>query len=89
GYQNGLLLSARFKNPLAIVVNPSLPSEFFVSDGNQIIRRLNETNVNLFAGTPTVSGHVDGPATTARFRGPREMAMDQLGNIYVSDFYNF
>lgn len=41
-----------------------------------------------FAGSPTFSGSVDGFGNLARFNGPRGLAKDRLGFIYVADTLN-
>lgn len=41
--------------------------------------------VNTWAGLPTVSGSVDGPATSARFSWPSLLATDIGGNVIVAD----
>lgn len=51
--------------------------------------RIIETNgqVNTFAGSDE-PGLVEGPAATARFRGPMEVVFDSQGNTFVSDRLN-
>jgi sugar lactone lactonase YvrE len=41
-----------------------------------------------FAGSPTFSGSLDGYGNLARFNGPRGLAKDRLGFIYVADTLN-
>lgn len=41
-----------------------------------------------FAGSPTFSGSLDGFGNLARFSGPRGLAKDRLGFIYVADTLN-
>lgn len=41
--------------------------------------------VSLFAGTPTVSGAVDGALLTSTFSAPRDMTINQNGYIYVAE----
>lgn len=49
------------------------------------IRKLDTAgNVSTVAGSAS-PGYVDGPAGTARFMGPRGLAVDAAGNVYVAD----
>jgi len=43
---------------------------------------------SVFAGTPGLSGLVDGQAGTARFNGPTSLAIDPKGNLWVVDSGN-
>jgi len=42
----------------------------------------------LFAGTPGTEGNINGAATVARFDGPRGIAVDRSGFVYVADTNN-
>ena len=42
----------------------------------------------LIAGVQNSNGFVDGPGATAKFSGPRGIAVDSAGNIYVADNLN-
>jgi sugar lactone lactonase YvrE len=42
-----------------------------------------------FAGLPGASGTNDGTGGAARFIGPRGVAVDGAGNVYVADTYNY
>lgn len=44
--------------------------------------------VATLAGAAGTKGHVDGPATTARFSRPMGVAVDAAGNVYVTDTDN-
>lgn len=41
-----------------------------------------------FAGTAGISGSVDGTGSAARFYGPRGVAVDYMGNLYIADSDN-
>jgi hypothetical protein len=41
-----------------------------------------------FAGHPPGSGYADGTGIAAQFSTPTGLAVDNAGNIYVSDLYN-
>jgi len=44
--------------------------------------------VTTLAGTAGMAGSVDGTGAAARFSGPRGMAVDSAGNVYVADYGN-
>ena len=46
------------------------------------------STLNLIAGSLHGGGHVDGVGTAARFDGPRALAADGNGNVYVADTGN-
>lgn len=62
----------------------------YVADtGNHRIRRITGPNdLQTVAGT-VVSGYTDGPAASARFSGPRGLAVDGAGNVYIADAGNY
>ena len=61
----------------------------FVDNGGHTVRILRSNgDVDILAGTFNVSGHRDGDALEAQFKGPWGIAVDLEGNIIVSDQYN-
>jgi sugar lactone lactonase YvrE len=63
----------------------------YISDEmNNNIRKISPAGVvSLFAGSPQgVSGHSDGQGAAASFNGPRGLACDRAGNVYVADSAN-
>jgi sugar lactone lactonase YvrE len=85
---------APFGFPAAVAVDQQ--GSVFVADGEagspvhgHAIWKLSPTGVaTLLAGSPGISGAVDGPGNAARFNDPSGIAVDRLGNVYVSDFQN-
>ncbi|MBI4662885.1 MAG: hypothetical protein HY735_29085 [Verrucomicrobia bacterium] len=59
----------------------------FVADtGNAIIRKVSpEGVVTTLAGSPCELGSADGPGHEARFHFPESIAVDSLGDVYVTD----
>lgn len=45
--------------------------------------------LSILAGDPTAEGTIDATGTAARFKGPRGIAIDGSGNLYVADTGNF
>lgn len=56
---------------------------------SDVIERISASGVMTnFAGTPGVSGHQDGPASSALFLAPAGLAVDETGNVTVADRLN-
>ena len=102
GYVNGPRLGgAKFNTPRGIAVDSS--GNVYVADsGNFVVRKITASSglVSTLAGDPTIpylAGCVDGPGSSARFSqvsamspfgGPTGVAVDSLGNVYVTDAGN-
>jgi sugar lactone lactonase YvrE len=88
GGTNGSGTNAVFSDPAAIVGDPA--GNLFVADSqNHAVRKIS-TNVlvSTLAGQLGVPGHGDGTATGAQFDSPCGIAIDQNGNLFVSDTGN-
>ena len=88
GLANGTLSDARFDNPVGLVIDSA--DNLYVADGgNHVIRKITPAGiVSDFAGTSGTQGDLDATGTAATFRGPRGIAFDGFGNLYVADRYN-
>jgi sugar lactone lactonase YvrE len=64
----------------------------FIADSfNNRIREVNQATgiISTIAGNGTLGYSGDGgPATSAMLYGPRTMAVDASGNVYIADYYN-
>lgn len=88
GLVNGMLESAKFSSPTAIVTRPD--GKVCIADrGNHCIRLLDlsSNTVSTIAGS-TVPGAANGQGTTASFNSPEGLAVDANGNLYVADTGN-
>ncbi|MGA3179424.1 MAG: protein kinase [Verrucomicrobiota bacterium] len=88
GSQDGMGSNARFLAPEGVAVDPS--GNVFVADsGNHTIRKITpDGKVTTFAGLAGHHGSLDGPGNAARFFAPFGIAVDRLGNVYVSEVGN-
>ena len=64
----------------------------YVADmGNQVIRKINTSgNISTIAGQADKAGYSGdgGPALSAQFNNPGDVALDASGNLYISDSLN-
>ena len=102
GYADGLAAAAQFNSPAGLAVDGA--GNLFVADSyNNLIRKITTagvvttlagdiydlTNGGYNGGSNAANaGYADGPGTNARFNYPTDVAVDDLGNVYVADAYN-
>jgi sugar lactone lactonase YvrE len=87
GTANGVGMAASFCGPLGLTYDGS--GNLYVTD-NQTVRRIEVSTkrVTTIAGSPGVTGSVDGVGPAARFDQPSALACDGEGNLYVADGFN-
>ena len=87
GFANGLATTqGQFIGPRGVACDGS--GNVYVADtNNNCIRRIVAGRVFTLAGS-TTPGFADGSATTAQFNGPRGVACDARGHVYVADTFN-
>jgi sugar lactone lactonase YvrE len=88
GHADGTGATASFSEPTGIAIDSG--GNLYVSDtGNNTIRKVTSAGVvTTLAGTAGDAGSADGTGAAARFNGPRGLAVDGNGNIYVADAGN-
>lgn len=86
GQVDGSGAAARFNSPRGVTIDTS--GNLYVADysGHTIRKVMPTGDVTTFAGTPGVSGLVDGPAGQAKFKNPADLVFDSEGNLYVTEF---
>ncbi len=89
GYTNASGTSALFNNP-ASSVGDAFGNVYVADAGNNAIRKIDATGaVTTFAGSSSgTSGFTDASGTSALFSAPSGIALDALGNLFVSDYGN-
>ncbi|HTZ19767.1 MAG TPA: NHL repeat-containing protein [Opitutaceae bacterium] len=88
GSTDGIGSNASFNYPEGIAVDGA--GNIYLADyGNCNIRKITPGGtVSTLAGLVGSAGSADGLGSAARFHGPRGMALDSAGNLYVADSYN-
>jgi DNA-binding beta-propeller fold protein YncE len=88
GSMDGTGNVAQFNEPYAVALNAA--GDIYVADfNNNTIRMIAPGGVvTTFAGSAGAAGSDDGSGATARFWGPRGVATDSSGNVYVADRNN-
>jgi sugar lactone lactonase YvrE len=87
GFADGIAVNARFNTPTALVLSDDGRFLFVADTLNERIRQIDllTMRVTTFAGSGE-SGDLDGPGSTASFRQPIGLALDEGGVLYVSEF---
>lgn len=85
GYSDGSGSAARFNRIYGMASDGD--GNLFVSDtGNAVIRKVSPSGqVTTVSGSAGESVFTDGPADSARWVAPRELAVDRRGNVFVVD----
>ncbi|MGV3756819.1 MAG: NHL repeat-containing protein [Verrucomicrobiota bacterium] len=88
GNTNGTLAEARFRSPLGLKRDTA--GNIWVADsGNHTVRRITPAGlVETVAGVPDAWGAADGPAASAKFNGPVDVAVAVDGRVFISDGFN-
>ena len=88
GFADGVGAAARFNAPTGLALD-SAGNVYIADTYNYAVRKITPLGVaSTFAGDPSAAGFLDGVGASARFNLPNAIAVDGLGNMYVSDMYN-
>jgi len=86
GFADGLASKASFNGPYGVAVGPS--GTVYVADNqNHRVRAISNGKVTTVAGTG-VAGSMDGTAASSQLNRPKGVALDNAGNLLISDCHN-
>lgn len=88
GKVDGTGTAARFREPQGLAAD-ALGNLYVADTANHTIRKISPGGgVMTLAGLPGTTGSADGAGSAARFKSPSHLAVDAVGNVYVSDTGN-
>ncbi|MFH1851995.1 MAG: choice-of-anchor Q domain-containing protein [Candidatus Neomarinimicrobiota bacterium] len=86
----GLAINAQLKDPTSIAVGPDGSIYIAEESGYRVRRIAPDGIISTFAGTGIGTSTGDGGlATAATLRSPRGVAVDPIGNEYISEYYGY
>jgi hypothetical protein len=89
GYVDGTGTSARFKNPMALALDPTTGDLIVADTGNSRLRRVNTTTWAVTTEAGTGGGVSDGPALHgAKIAAPTAVAVASDGRIFLVESSN-
>lgn len=86
----GMATAASLTYPIATAFDAS-GNMYIADNGSQTVRKIDGTTgvITRFAGTHAGGYNGDGiAASTAKLNNPRSIAVDGIGNVYISDCWN-
>ncbi len=86
GHKNGAVATAQFNFPTGLVVDKN-GSVYVADQNNNRVRVVFNKQVADVAGSGA-SGYLDGPAASAKFFDPMDVAVAANGDVYVADQLN-
>ncbi len=89
GSANGTGSAARFDRPSGVAVD-AVGNVYVADTMNHTIRKVTPAGVvTTLAGRAGHRGSADGTGSAARFYEPEDVAVDDRGNVYVADTFNY
>ncbi|WP_299253351.1 T9SS type A sorting domain-containing protein [uncultured Cytophaga sp.] len=87
GDVNGTGTNVKFNNPAGIAIDSE--GNIYLADvGNNKIKKITPDGIVTTVAGSGQAGDADGIAATASFDHPRGIAIDAIGNLYITDYGN-
>lgn len=87
GYIDGLGIAAKFNSPMDLAIDSS--DNIYVADSaNHRIRKIAPGGMVTTIAGSGIAGFLDGPDLASNFNSPRGIAVNDLGEIFISDTGN-
>ncbi len=85
---NGAATGAMLNSPTGVAVD-SAGNVYIADFGNNVVRKVSGGNITTFAGNGRQGYSGDGgPGSQAQLNGPQGVAVDNAGNVYITDTLN-